>query len=164
MRLRWLSYSTASCALLLNACSNGGFSSADNPVGTGPFDSRGNYVEAWADSPSQWRKGNTAPADATPDKAPAQVPVSPPAVVMKTKETPRSTPVIASNTPKPKPKPKPKPAPVKVKPKTTRHTVKSGDNLYNIAKRYGTSVGAIQRANGIKGSMIRPGQSLVIPR
>jgi membrane-bound lytic murein transglycosylase D len=53
---------------------------------------------------------------------------------------------------------------VKAKPKTTRHTVRSGENLYNIAKRYGTTVGAVQKANGIKGSVIRPGQSLVIPR
>ena len=37
-------------------------------------------------------------------------------------------------------------------------------NLYNIAKRYGTTVGAIQKANGISGAMIRPGQSLAIPR
>jgi membrane-bound lytic murein transglycosylase D len=52
----------------------------------------------------------------------------------------------------------------KAKPKSSSHTVKSGDNLYNIAKRYGTSVAAIQKANGTKGAMIRPGQSLVIPR
>lgn len=56
-----------------------------------------------------------------------------------------------------KTKPKPKPA-------NTRYTVKSGDSLSRIASRNGTTVGALQRANGISGSVIRPGQSLVIPK
>ena len=48
------------------------------------------------------------------------------------------------------------------KPKT--YTVKSGDSLERIAKRNGTTVKALQRANGIKGSRIRPGQKLTIPK
>ncbi len=48
------------------------------------------------------------------------------------------------------------------KPKT--YTVKSGDSLERIAKRNGTTVKALQRANGIKGSSIRPGQKLTIPK
>ena len=48
--------------------------------------------------------------------------------------------------------------------KPKRYTVKSGDTLDRIAKRNGTTVKALQRANGIKGSMIRPGQKLTIPR
>ena len=52
----------------------------------------------------------------------------------------------------------------KAKPKSSSYTVRSGDSLYAIAKRHGTTIGAVQKANGIKGSLIRPGQSLVIPR
>lgn len=48
------------------------------------------------------------------------------------------------------------------KPKT--YTIKSGDTLERIAKRNGTTVKALQRANGIKGSNIRPGQKLTIPK
>lgn len=41
------------------------------------------------------------------------------------------------------------------------YKVKSGDNLYQIAAKYGTTVGAICRMNGIKSSTpIRPGQRL----
>jgi LysM repeat protein len=44
--------------------------------------------------------------------------------------------------------------------------VKSGDNLNSIAKRYGTTAGAVQKANGLKStnSIIRPGQKLTIPK
>ncbi|HEX5791463.1 MAG TPA: LysM peptidoglycan-binding domain-containing protein, partial [Luteolibacter sp.] len=55
--------------------------------------------------------------------------------------------------------PKPKPQPT-----VTRYTVKRGDTLSAIAKRNRTTVAAIQRANGISGAMIHPGQRLVIPR
>lgn len=52
----------------------------------------------------------------------------------------------------------------KAKPKTTRYTVKKGDSLSAIASRTGSSSAAIKRANGISGSVIRPGQTLVIPK
>ncbi len=44
------------------------------------------------------------------------------------------------------------------------HTVRRGESLSTIASRYGTSVRAIRRANGIRGSLIHPGQTLVVPR
>lgn len=43
------------------------------------------------------------------------------------------------------------------------HTVASGDTLSGIARRYGTSVSALQAANGLSGSNIRIGQKLAIP-
>ena len=43
------------------------------------------------------------------------------------------------------------------------HTVQKGDTLFNISRRYGTSVSAIQRANGLNGDLIRIGERLVIP-
>ena len=46
-----------------------------------------------------------------------------------------------------------------------RHTVRRGESLWTIARRYDTSVRRIQAANGMGGrSNIRPGQRLVIPR
>ena len=42
-------------------------------------------------------------------------------------------------------------------------TVQRGETLWGIAQANGTSVGAIQRANGISGHLIYPGQNLVIP-
>jgi len=44
------------------------------------------------------------------------------------------------------------------------HTVRSGDSLYSIAHAYGSTVSAIRQANGIRGSLIRPGQTLLVPR
>ncbi len=44
------------------------------------------------------------------------------------------------------------------------HTVRSGDSLYVIARKYGSSVSAIRQANGLRGSLIRPGQNLIVPR
>jgi len=211
MQSRWLLLPAASFLVFLNSCANngGGLAGSSNPAGTGPFDSRGNYVEAWADNPSAWRKGNnTQVAEASPDRAASNdIPVSPefvkveevpyqqnvvpyqqgptttvvykkPAPTPVAKVSPKPTTVakasssrskpsstVAKSTPKAKTTTKSSPkATVKAKPKSSSHTVKSGDNLYNIAKRYGTSVAAIQKANGVKGSMIRPGQSLVIPR
>lgn len=86
-------------------------------------------------------------------------------VISKTEvTTPTKKPVKKSETVVAKPKPKPKPVPVKVKPKSTRYVVKAGDSLSAIASRTGSSVSAIQRANGISGTLIRPGQSLTIPK
>ncbi|MCR5535244.1 MAG: transglycosylase SLT domain-containing protein [Bacteroidaceae bacterium] len=44
----------------------------------------------------------------------------------------------------------------------TTITVKKGDTLGAIAKRYRTSVKAIQKANGLKGTNIREGQKLIV--
>ena len=43
------------------------------------------------------------------------------------------------------------------------HVVRSGDTLSAIARRYGTSVSAIQRANGMTGSSLRVGERLKLP-
>lgn len=43
------------------------------------------------------------------------------------------------------------------------HVVRSGDTLPAIARRYGTSVSAIQRANGMTGSSLRVGERLKLP-
>jgi membrane-bound lytic murein transglycosylase D len=43
------------------------------------------------------------------------------------------------------------------------HTVRRGETLAGIAKRHGTTIGAIQRANGLTSANIRAGQRLKIP-
>ncbi len=44
-----------------------------------------------------------------------------------------------------------------------RHTVRSGDALSTIARRYGVSIRAIKRANSLRSSRIRAGRNLLIP-
>jgi len=43
------------------------------------------------------------------------------------------------------------------------YTVQQGDTLYNISRRYGTTVDQLKQRNGIVGDMIRVGQQLIIP-
>lgn len=54
----WLPFSSA-VVLFLTGCANNGGLSGNDPVGTGPFDSAGNYREEWANDPSKWRKPGT---------------------------------------------------------------------------------------------------------
>ncbi|MBD5275066.1 MAG: LysM peptidoglycan-binding domain-containing protein [Bacteroides sp.] len=49
------------------------------------------------------------------------------------------------------------------KQKQTVHTIKSGENLGRIAKKYGVTVDAIKKANGMKSDAIRAGKELKIP-
>ena len=55
-------------------------------------------------------------------------------------------------------------APVVEPPRDTRHRVRRGETLSAIARRHGVSVAAIKQANQMKGSVIHPGTTLVIPR
>ncbi len=52
------------------------------------------------------------------------------------------------------------PAKSTTKSRAKYHTVKKGEVLGSIARRYGTTVGAIQRLSGVRGTNIRPGQRL----
>jgi len=44
-----------------------------------------------------------------------------------------------------------------------RYRVGRGDNLWEIARRHGTSVASLKRANGMSTSRLKPGQMLSIP-
>ncbi|MBU2488597.1 MAG: LysM peptidoglycan-binding domain-containing protein, partial [Proteobacteria bacterium] len=44
-----------------------------------------------------------------------------------------------------------------------KHVVQRGDSLWNLAQRYGTTVAAIQKANGLSGSSLLIGQKLTVP-
>jgi LysM repeat protein len=43
------------------------------------------------------------------------------------------------------------------------YVVKSGDSLYSIARKHGTTISAIKKVNGLKSDLIHPGQKLRIP-
>ncbi|MFN9662410.1 MAG: LysM peptidoglycan-binding domain-containing protein, partial [Akkermansiaceae bacterium] len=73
-------------------------------------------------------------------------------------ETQSPPPIVRTSPTNVKPKPKPKTSTV------VRHTVKRGETLSVIAKRYRTTVSKIQQSNGIRGTVIRVGQTLKIPR
>jgi membrane-bound lytic murein transglycosylase D len=45
---------------------------------------------------------------------------------------------------------------------TTVHVVRQGDVLGSIARRYGTTVREIQQLNNLRGTLIRPGQRLIV--
>ena len=67
---------------------------------------------------------------------------------------PRPAPVRAA--PRPVKKPTPRPS-------SRYHTVKRGDTLYGLSRRYKASVSAIQRANNLKSTNIGIGKRLRIP-
>lgn len=75
---------------------------------------------------------------------------------------------VAALAPRPAAKPAPAPRAATSKPaapKLVRHRVEKGQTLSSIARRYGTTVAAIQRKNGMRaGTPIRVGESLLIPR
>ncbi len=48
-------------------------------------------------------------------------------------------------------------------PPDVRHKVRRGETLSAISRQYGVPMAAIQDANGIRGSVIHPGDSLLIP-
>ena len=45
-----------------------------------------------------------------------------------------------------------------------RVTVKPGETLYNLSRRYGVPVKAIQKANGLTDTTVQAGQTILIPR
>ena len=93
---------------------------------------------------------------------------APPPVVIAPTPPPAVTPVAPVAVPQPVVAPQPTPAPqpvVKpVKKTPIRHTVKGSDTLFGLSRKYGVSVGSIQRANGIKGTTIVTGRTLTIPK
>lgn len=100
----------------------------------------------------------------TPETAPSTAPEKPKTTEKAANQQTVSSKNKASTTKADKPS---KSKTKKNKKKTSKpksYTIKSGDTLERIAKRNGTTVKALQRANGIKGSRIRPGQKLTIPK
>lgn len=109
-----------------------------------------------------------APAMASTPPAPAPAPVAEPAqpepiqlVAPKPVPTPSQ---MAEKKPEPKVESKPAPKPEPKTNSTRSHTMAKGDTLYGLARKYGVSVSAIQKANNItKPESIRDGAKLIIP-
>lgn len=129
-----------------------------------PFDSQGNYVSAWAAEGekragrapvfgtdySSWQSSHGG-SRGTPPKKTTSTATSRPTSTTAKKTTTSST---AAK----------KPTPAKASSGSVSHTVKSGDTLYGLALRYKSTVAKIKAANGLKSDIIRPGQTLRIPR
>ncbi len=95
----------------------------------------------------------TASATATPSSAPATASPEPTTEVTPSPATPSPAP---TRTPRPTPSPSPT--------GSQQYTVKPGDTLSAIAARFGTTVKALKKLNGIvDASLIRVGQVLMIP-
>lgn len=131
----------------------------------GPFDANGNYVEKWADNAPKrkyvWKR------QPTKKSASSQQTAKKTAQKAASNSTNRST--ARTTTPKKSTSSSTskKTTARKITPKAKApitYTVKKGDTLYALARKYGTSVTAIQRANNIKGSNISIGKRLIIPR
>ncbi len=186
----WIS---ASCVLVmaLASCTNfgggPGMGAGFQQAGTGPFDENGNYVEAWADNPSKWRKsgGARSPHELGTDEIPRiakseqppqnSIPLYPSTLIARSKSTGVKPKVELAKAAAAKTSVKSatkttgksttaKATPAKSPTKSTRYLIKQGDSLSSIASRMGCSVAALKSANGISGTAIRAGRSLTIPR
>ena len=139
-----------------------------NP-GVGPFDNQGNYVERWANDKSKgswWRKSiisdptiTSQPTAVASNTSSAPKPKVPTSTAASASSKPVSKPPVASA---PKPSTVVKATPQRKAP--IRYTIKKGDTLWALSRKYNTSVTAIQRANGLKGSNLKIGRTLLIPR
>lgn len=185
--VRWIvSYAAlGSAVVLINSCRNfAGGGMADTSYG--PFDSRGNYVEDWADTPEKWsRRASYAQqyADIGPDLAMTNPTEAPPSALIPVVSQPsrkleaeslKRTGSTASRTnagSTSSSRTVTKKAPARqlakrppVKPNAARVVIKRGDTLSGLAAKHRSSVRAIQRANGMRDTKLVAGKTLLIPR
>jgi LysM repeat protein len=97
------------------------------------------------------------PVPATPAPSPLAT-QSPPAT-----EPPPSPSAPSSPSPAPTPRATASPTARPTQAAGTTYVVKSGDSLYAIAGRFGTTVNAIKTLNGLTSNTLRVGQKLLIP-
>ncbi|MGI9240535.1 MAG: LysM peptidoglycan-binding domain-containing protein [Verrucomicrobiales bacterium] len=105
-----------------------------------PFDADGNYIAAWA-------AGNVESIEVAPK--PAEMPV-----LVQIED---STQPVAKTNPNPAAKDLP------VVSGSRYHKVSASDTLWGLSQKYGTTVSAIQRANGLDDTKIRTGSTIKIP-
>ncbi len=144
-----------------------------------PFDENGEYREDYAargagtsgvkDKPADTalytQPSDSSPADHaayTPDPTPTPTRSTASTASRSTSSSPaRRTTSSGSRSTASKSKPKPRPKPVA---KPTYVKIQSGDTLYGLALKNGTTVAAIKAANGLKSDTIVDGKSLKIPK
>ena len=128
---------TTSIPVLLNSCSsNAPYSQWNGAGGTGAAPTSNPYgvPQAGGEVGTYAQSRSTEAAPYQPLPGVAQ-PSNPPAPV------PANEPIVGGSS----------------------HTVVAGDSLWGISRKYGTTVEAIQAANGLTGTTIRTGQQLAIP-
>jgi LysM repeat protein len=108
-------------------------------------------------APGSSGSGGGAPAVSASPSSATPADTLTPAATPTPDATPTAAAPLATPTPSATPKPKPLPTPVV-------HVVKLGENLTQIAARYGVTVPALRKANNILDpNVIHVGQRLVIP-
>lgn len=119
--------------------------------------------------PSQWEEGQivvgqAAPWTPSPSPSPTPSPTSVPPTPTPTLSAPTPTPTSPAG-PTPTPSPTPSPAPSSTpEAGLIRYVVRTGDTLYSIARRFGTTVDELVRVNGLRDpSYIQIAQVLLIP-
>lgn len=163
---------------ILTSCGNNSVSSGNTikvaktsgfNANHGPFDSRGNYREDWADNPP--RRVFVNPNDEDLITQPPVVATEEPTIVQPTTKPvykPTYKPTVSKPYVKPAVKKPIVTKPTYVKPPKAKppilHIVRKGDTLYGLSQKYKSGVKTIQIANGLKGTTIRIGQTLKIPR
>ena len=121
-----------------------------------PFDSNGNYVTAWA-AEGETRAGRGAATSSDYDGWKSSH-------HDRGSRTTLSKPQKVSSSTSSKSKSKSTAGASKKSGGSRSHSVKSGDTLSGIARKYGTTVSKLKAANGLKSDMIRNGRTLTIPR
>jgi len=106
----------------------------------------------------------------TPTFTPSPIPPTPPPTPTPTPTATRVVPPTDTPTPEggptstPPPEATATPVPVETRTDRTTHVVQSGENLSQIAQRYGVSIEALVQANDLEDpSLIHAGQTLIIP-
>lgn len=157
----------------------------------GPFDSNGKYIESWADKPprrifvnrrgesksSKPSKPKTLPNPPTPQPnyapQPQRLPQYTPPSSRPSNYSNRTSPPRTQSTIPPVASQRnpqtsaPRPQPQVIRPRAQApisHRVTSSDTLYSLSRYYGVSISSIQRANGIRGTTIVTGSTILIPR
>ena len=141
----WLPFSCA-LILILTGCANKG-STGNDPLGTGPFDSNGNYHEEWANDPSKWSKpgkrnqppppGDDLPAIAKNDQPPPNAnPLAPQGAIPKT-STSRVKPTPQQPIPPPEP---PKTTATKPTPSVAKTTPKHEPSVAKAKPKHEPSI------------------------
>lgn len=164
----WLSLALVA-PLFLTQCKTGGSyqdidydpATLKTPPGHGlekkeyPFDDDGRYRKDWVRGNAQGRTRSSYEAPAAPAEEASASSESP--AGSSGGDYPNYQDLAASSAPSP-------PSPSAATSSEPRyHRVSSGDTLYSLSRRYGTSVDALKRTNGLTSDSIRTGQTLRIP-